>query len=89
MAEEIEFNAPKNGGVVSVRIVRKPLLTFEKLASGQLWIGAVEIVLLGALDPSPLAGNSLWEAMNAHREPMQAESTWRRRSDTAQRRGCD
>lgn len=42
-SEAAEFDAPKEGGVVSVRIMRKPSLKFDKLVSGQLWIDAVTI----------------------------------------------
>jgi hypothetical protein len=42
-SEAAEFDAPKEGGVVSVRVLRKPSLKFDKLVSGQLWIDAVTI----------------------------------------------
>ena len=42
-SEAAEFDAPNEGGVVSVRVTRKPSLKFDKLVSGQVWIDAVTI----------------------------------------------
>lgn len=38
-----EFDAPSNGGMVSIRVVRKPSLKFDKLAKGNLRIDQIVI----------------------------------------------
>lgn len=47
---EADFDAPVNGGLTSVTLVRTPSLKFDKLLRGQLWITSVQII---SCNPTP------------------------------------
>ena len=42
--KDVEFDAPSEGGIVSVRLVRKPSLKFDKLVKGTVSVDDVRIV---------------------------------------------